>query len=351
MGKQIIGNRFQFDFTYQGQRVRGSVSCETILALINGAEATEAARNIGSQGTIAFSRFVDEHYLPRHAKPNKQPAAYESDLCSVVCLKGFFGEKPVHLVAKTAREEFKQLRLVGALSKKGKPCSNNTVNRELSCLNQIMEYAAAMDFLKANPLAGLKRLPPVHRQKFWLTKEHFEQKLLPAARAYEGGRYLDLIEFFAFTGARRNEALAFHKDDLNWAREEIRLATLKKRGGRKAERYLSVRDIGPRLRGVLERLRPHPVSGYFFAARSGKPWQGHNIDRMFDRVRDRAGLPEYTVHSLRHTYAMHRAMTKITFRQLQIELGHSSPQSIQSYLDQAARFDSGESIFTAASPA
>ena len=38
-------------------------------------------------------------------------------------------------------------------------------------------------------------------------------------------------------------------------------------------------------------------------------------------------------------------MTHLTFRQLQIELGHSSPQSVQAYLDQAVRFEPKQSLF------
>ena len=58
-----------------------------------------------------------------------------------------------------------------------------------------------------------------------------------------------------------------------------------------------------------------------------------------------AGLEEFHLQALRQTFPMHRATTRITFRQFQVELGHSSPQSIQAYLDQAVRFDAKQSIF------
>jgi hypothetical protein len=38
------------------------------------------------------------------------------------------------------------------------------------------------------------------------------------------------------------------------------------------------------------------------------------------------------------------------FRQLQIELGHSSPQSVQAYLDQANRFSLQDSLLFRADP-
>ena len=345
MAKKVVAGQYEVDFTYKGQRVRGFIPCETLVALITGAQAGQGMANLGSEGVVAFDKFTDEFYLPRHAKPNKRPSSYNSDLDAIVCLKKFLGEKPIHLITKSMREDFKQQRLSGILSAKGKPCANNTVNKELSCLNQIMEYALEMGYLNENPLAGLKRLPPVHREKFWLTQEQLE-RLLKAAEQYEAGRYLPFIEFVTYTGARRNEALFFKKGDIDWSRKEVRLATLKKRNRKNAERFLSIKGIGPRLEQLLPRLKPHPESGYYFAAtKSGKPWQGHNIDATFKTLRDMAGLEEFHLHDLRHTFAMHRAMTRITFRQLQIELGHSSPQSIQAYLDQAVRFDAKQSIF------
>lgn len=344
MARKVLRGQYWIDFTYNGQRVRGSVPCETLVALITGAQDGQGTENLGAQGAIPFSRFVEEFYLPRHAKPNKRGSAYEADLCSIVALKKFFGSRELHLISKSMREEFKHQRLTGILSASGKPCANNTINRELSCLNQIMEYAKDMGYLNENLLDGLKRLPVVHRERYWLTCEQFE-RLLKAAREYEGGRYLSFIEFVTYTGARRGEALAFRKADIDWERGEVRLATLKKRKRKNAERFLSIKDIGPKLEALLRRLTAHPQTGYCFAARSGNPWNAHNLDATFITLRKKAGLDAFHLHDLRHTFAMHRAMTRVTFRQLQIELGHSSPQSIQAYLEQAERFDARQSIF------
>ncbi|MFH1724229.1 MAG: tyrosine-type recombinase/integrase [Elusimicrobiota bacterium] len=344
MAKKVVGGKYEVDFTYKGQRVRGSIPVETLVVLLRGPEAKDGAANLGPQGAIAFDRFVDEYYLPRRAKPHKKETAYASDRSACDWLKRFFGGRPLHLVGRVQREEFKQQRLCGILSRFGKPCATNTVNHDLSCLNQVMEYAVELGHLNENPLAGMKRLPVTHRERFWLTKEKLG-RLLEAAKGYEQGRYLDFVEFLAASGARLGEALDFRKEHIDWKRKEIRLKTLKKRNRANAERFLSFKDIGPSLEGVLRRMKAHPRTGYFFASRQGKPWWPRNAGRAFRRIRSIAGLEEFRLHDLRHTFAMHRAMTRITFRQLQVELGHSSPQSVQAYLDQADRFDPRQSIF------
>lgn len=345
MGKRVVDGFYEVDFTYNGQRYRGSLPCATLIALISGRSAEDHTMNLGREGAVPFSRFVDDSFMPLHSRVNKKPSAHYADVCSIVALKAFLGDTPLHEITKALREEFKRKRLAGKLSPTDCKCSNNTVNRELSCLCQILEYAVQTDYLKENPLTGLKRLPTIHRDMFWLTKEQFDGQLVPAATAYEAGRYRDLIEFAAYTGARRNELLLFHNSDIDWGRGEIRLATLKKRRRAKAERFLSIKDIGPRLEGLLKRMKPHPDTGYYFVTKDGKPLNEHYVNKVFIILRKRAGLDPYRFHDLRHTFAMHRVMTQVTFRRLQIELGHSSPQSVQAYLDQAVRFEPKQSLF------
>ncbi|MDO8757296.1 MAG: tyrosine-type recombinase/integrase [Elusimicrobiota bacterium] len=351
MAKKVTAGKLEVDFTHDGRRYRGFVPVATLASLLTGSVPGEEAANLGKAGPMLFTRFVEDFYLPRNAKPNKKPSAYESDLCSVRALKTFFAGKFLHEITKGMREEFKQQRLTGVLSRNGEICSNNTVNRELSCLSQILEYGVQVDYVKENPLEGLKRLPVVHRSMFWLTKEKFDTAFLPAVMKHKHGAFRDLFEFATYTGGRLNEVLQAHKDDINWDRGELRLLTLKRRTTMKVYRYLSIKEIGPRLEDVLRRLKPHPETGYFFTKRNGEPCNSDHIDHVFGSVRNLAGLKENRFHDLRHTYAMHRAMTLVTFRQLQIELGHASPQSIQAYLDQAVRFEPKQSLFYRAVPA
>ncbi len=344
MSKRVISGYYEVDFTYKGQRIRGAIPCQTLVDIINGRQIGQTMTNLGGEGVIRFDRFLDDQYLARHAKPNKRPSAYDADVASAVWLRKFFGAGPIHLITKAQREDYKQQRLSGGLSIKGRPCANNTVNRELSCLSQVLGYAAELGYLIENPVAGLKRLPPVHRPQYWLTRGQFE-KLIAAAAEYEGGKYVDFIEFVTYTGTRLSEALSANVQDIDWKRKEIRLTTLKKRRRGRAERFLSITEIGPRLERLLSRLKPHQQTGNFFARKDGLPWKKRSAEGFFANIRKRAGLEQFRIHDLRHTFAMHRAMTKVTFRQLQIELGHSSPQSIQSYLDQAVRFEAKESLF------
>jgi site-specific recombinase XerC len=93
-------------------------------------------------------------------------------------------------------------------------------------------------------------------------------------------------------------------------------------------------------------MSPHPVTGYFFfSSRNGRPYSLSQVEHRFDVARRRAGLEHVISYDLRGTFAMHRAMVVRNFRQLQTEMGHGNPLSIQSYLDEASRYRVEDSIF------
>jgi integrase len=92
-------------------------------------------------------------------------------------------------------------------------------------------------------------------------------------------------------------------------------------------------------------MTPHPETGYFFFKRAGRPYSLSQVEHLFSKAREAAGLGHTIPYDLRGTFAMHRAMVVKNFRQLQTEMGHGNPQSIQSYLDEASRYRVEESIF------
>ena len=115
-------------------------------------------------------------------------------------------------------------------------------------------------------------------------------------------------------------------------------------------REFEVTSLGPRFTALLERLKPHPKTGYYFYANykfSVSHLSVAYAERRFAEARVAAELPDIHMHDLRGTFAMHRAMVVATFHQLQQELGHRDARSVQSYLDSASQFrsDPKESIF------
>ncbi len=335
------GLEIEFDFRWKSNRIRGSIPMETLVKIIDGKGALSES-NLGALNKeILFSDFASNVYLPRCSKPIKKETTYKSEVDSIRILNKFFGNYPIHRITVEDREKFKEQRLSGKLSKNGKPCGHDWINNNLSCLNQILEYAQTLEYIKKDPLHGLKRLPSGNRLDKWLRKQQIEE-LLEVCE----GSFRNFVEFLILTGARENEALHFNVKNFNQARTDFRILTLK---GRKSKgeqfRWFNVQSLGERFQRLYEKMAPHPKSGYYFSNSDGRPLAKSTVQNLFVKVRSKIGLGDRHLHDLRHTFAMHRAMSGVSFWQLRVEMGHASAASIQKYLDESKTYDKTESIF------
>ena len=135
---------------------------------------------------------------------------------------------------------------------------------------------------------------------------------------------------------------------MDWERKEIRLITFKKKKSRdKIYRYLLIDSLGERFISLLKNMKPHPATNFYFygAKGEGTPLPYRWARRQLVAGARKANLDWLRPHDMRHTFAMHRAIVIRDFRQLQMELGHEDPISVQSYLDNTARLKPEDSIF------
>lgn len=340
------GSNIEVDFRWGNERIRRIGRMADFLEFLEHG-LSKIGSNLGELNKkIIFKEFVEKIYLKK-SKAEKKPDTYRTETDSVNQLNLFFANMEIHTITAGMFEEYKLERLSGKLSKIGKRCSNCTVNKELSTLNQILEHAMKLKHIRANPLVGTRKLPPENRKDKWLRINQIEQ-LLAACK----GKLKDFVEFLILIGARVNEALKFNaKKDFNESKSRIRLETLKRKKKKELSfRWLIIERIGERLANLLERMQPHPETGYFFHNKNGEPLADSTVRHYFERARKKAGLPDRVLQDLRHTFTMHRAIGGIDFWQLRAELGQVSANAIQSYLDDAHHYDKTESIFYRATP-
>lgn len=332
------GQSVRFEFRHGNEYVRRVVLVPDLVEfLMNGRQES----NIGNgQASESFQTFALEKYLPRAARPNLKDNSYKREQDCAVALSRFFGQTQLHDITLEHWEKYKTGRLRGTLPFSKKPCVNSTVDKEFDCLKRVLNYAVSLGLIKRNVLAMAKGLKIESRRSVWLRLAEIDKLLEECDDSLR-----DIMEFRILTGARPSEALVFGRDNVDLDRGEVWLRTLKKRDGKEHRRYIPIKSLGPRFRALLSRLTPHPNSGLYFSNPNGKPLSLWNIEHKFAGVRDRAGLSHVIPYDLRGTFCMHRAMVVRNFRQLQTEMGHGNPLSIQSYLDEANRFKPEESIF------
>ena len=333
------GDLVRFHFRSGNERIRRVVSLTDLVQFLDGARLRESNLPEGRL-PVKFKDFVDEKYLPRCAKPNLKFSSYEREFDSALALSRHFGEELLHKIDLEAWEVYKSGRLNGTLAFSKRKCVNSTVDKEFDCMKRVLNYGTQLGLLKRNPLLGVKGLKIDSRRSIWLSKVEIE-RLLDCCDPW----LRDLMEFRVLTGARPSEAAVFGERNVDRSKDELWVVTLKKRTAGDHPRYFAISTLGRRMLKLLDRLKAHPKTGLYFCQPSGEPYKLDMVEHSFQRVRGLAKLNHITSYDLRGTFAMHRAMVVKSFRQLQSEMGHSNPNSIQSYLDSASRFSPEESIF------
>jgi integrase len=327
-------DRVSFDFTNNGDRVRGTVTIEALVALLNGEVDTDANLAPGAAPTT-IADFLDQHYVPFSVKQrltNENSLSAEQDL--VKTIRDKLGARFLHDLRAPDMEECKIFWLEQGVA-------HNSIRRRLGCLRRTMEYAVLRGMIKANPLPAAKGLSPTNRSHIWLKTPEID-KLLdncdPVIRP--------LVAFMVLTGARVNEARDLRNGDISG--NKLKVPTEKRHGAaRRFMRTFDIPSLGPRFQALLTDLRPHHKSGFYFVAdqATGEPISYSYFHRRFKEARDKAGLSHIHPHDLRGGFCAHRSVIVRSFRQLQIELGHRDARSIQSYLDLTQEFDPTMSIF------
>jgi integrase len=197
-------------------------------------------------------------------------------------------------------------------------------NRTLELLHKIFKVAVTLGFLPddaKNPAAGIDRFRETKRER-WV-KEDELRKLIDAIRAEEN-RYLEAaIWLFLLTGVRRNELLRAKWDQVDFNLKELYLPDTK--SGRSHTVPLSAPAVQILSNMPKEEGNPYIVPG----ANEGDHFK--NIDRAWDRIRTRAGLPDVRLHDLRRTVGSWLAMDGASLLVIGKTLGHTTPSTTMVY--------------------
>src|SRR4030042_2955156 len=142
---------------------------------------------------IKFSDFVDNDYIPIHAKGSKYEANIKG-ICNK--LKKYFGDKFLHEINSRMVEIYKKERM-------GK-VAENTINNELNTLSGIFTKAIEWGKALINPVHKVKRFRIKERKR---TLEKWEQNALIIATGKEKkAPYLQAMVIFDLNkGLRKGE--------------------------------------------------------------------------------------------------------------------------------------------------
>ena len=293
-----------------GKQIKRSLkTTDPALAKRRLAEFQEKAARLsgGENARIDFAALA-ERWL-QIAGTALKPSARLRLVTAVNSLNKYFG---IILVRGLTRAHAERWALV-----RSQQAAARTFNMELQVLARILEYAIREGLVLDNPARVIKRLKAPKDQIIIPTRAQFKLLLENIRQqgplAKDGA---DLCEFLAYSGCRRGEATAMLWGDVDFDKKTF-LVT----GGETGTKNHEVRIVPlfPALENFLKNL---------LAGMPEKPKPSDNILKIKDakttliKSSQRAGLPHFTHHSLRHFFCSNAIEAGVDFKAIAGWLGH-----------------------------
>ncbi|WP_234087405.1 site-specific integrase [Azonexus sp. R2A61] len=235
--------------------------------------------------------------------------------------KSRYGETPVNQISRRDLSLHIESRRI-----QGK--SNSTINREISILSAAINYAVRRwGWQINNPASGLYLKPPPGRLR-WLSLTE-ATRLLAAARQSQAPHLHDFIVLAMNTGMRRSELLRLFPGQIDLFTKKILLEPEQTKNGKRRVIPLNNRAIG----AIRSRIQFNQDNGItptrLFMQKNGRPVV--QINSAFKVAVDLAGVEDFRVHDLRHTFASWLVSSGVPLPEVRDLLGHSSIKETERY--------------------
>jgi len=210
-----------------------------------------------------------------------------------------------------------------------------SINRKLSAIRMFYEYLLVKypSMLNTNPVRNahyyvLNRLLPRP------VKEEVIDRLLNGVTCKKDKA---IYMFFLSGGFRLDELISLDKDSIIlkgvWHRDrEIRIGEVMVRGKGGIERivYINESAFNTYLEYLLKE-RPHVSNTAIFLNRYGKRISARGVEKRLIWWCKKLGLPKFTIHQFRHTFATRMINLDVPIEILAQLLGHKSVHSTEIY--------------------
>lgn len=281
------------------------------IALGTDPRAEERAR----KAVITYSEFFDEYYLPL-AKSTKRSWKRDEELFRLR-IKEKFGNLRLNEITKQQIHTFHASVKTDGLS----PAS---ADHHLKLIRHSLNLAVEWDMLERNPAAGIKQFNEDNKVEHYLDDAEL-QRLVSVLRANDPPMVCQVALFLLSTGARLSEALHAQWSQVDRQSRVWRIPATNSKS--KRVRSIPLNDSAIE---VLDRLGTEGKFDHLFINLQTKE-RLTAVNKVWGRLRVRAGLPHLRLHDLRHQFASFLVNAGHTIYEVQKILGHSDTKVTERY--------------------
>jgi integrase len=260
-------------------------------------------------------------------------------------LKAYFGTMKLRAITPLEVEQFRAWMQRRSAPGGKRKLAVRTINKSLTTLSQILNYAERHRWLDYNPCKHVKKLKqPIDQKRraidgSILTWDECERLFAASTTPRDRVLFRMAVE----GGARQGELLGLRWDDVDLAGSRMFIRhSCRKREASQVKTAAALRTIGL-TPALVKELRvwklacPKPTRDNVRAIADGRPLDlvfpnacgmyedAHNLLRRgLHRALARAGLRRIKFHELRHTCASLLIHNKVEIKHISAQLGHSS---------------------------
>jgi integrase len=204
-------------------------------------------------------------------------------------------------------------------------CKPSSVWRYMMYMQHVLDYAVAVEWLETNPMLKIRKPSPGRGSVRFLNETELPT-LLAACRESRQPLLYPIVVLALSTGARKQEICHVRWPEVDFTQGLLRLVKTKTHIPRSVPLLGEARTL---LEQLAQQRRPE-VPWVFPSPRTAKS-QPIFIDSSWASAVQKAGIPGFRFHDLRHTFASYCAMSGASLRDLAEVLGHKKMQHTMNY--------------------
>jgi integrase len=290
-------------------------------AIVDGDDPSGARQKKRRENTVAA---IADRYVREHVKAHNRPStAAEAARIVEKRIKPGLGAIKITDLTRSDIKAWHQ----------GMSATPYEANRALAYCSRMLSLAATdWELREDNPCIGVKRFPEHARERFLADDELTKIGTALSTAETEGSEvtgFILLIRLLATTGMRLGEALALTWPNVDLSGRAVRLPAAKTKGGARTV------HLGAAAVAILDAIEER--DGYVIhGLDSSKPLPVSTAEKAWQRLRERAGIPDARLHDLRHTAGTFAALAGANAFAVRDLLGHRTLAMTGRYVERAA---------------